>query len=60
MEVWSTTGRRRRCGWFSFLKLDRRSYPVGRKVSDQEIATLNLTPHSFHGEWNYLIRPRDV
>jgi hypothetical protein len=41
-------------------RLDRRSYPVGRKVSDQEIATLNLTPHSFHGEWNYLIRPRDV
>jgi hypothetical protein len=41
-------------------RLDRRSYPVGRKVSDEEIATLNLTRHSFHGEWNYVIRPHDV
>jgi hypothetical protein len=38
-------------------RLDRRSYPVGRKVSDKEIATVNLAPHSFHGEWNYVIRP---
>src|SRR3989338_2265667 len=39
-------------------RLDRHRYPVGRKVSDDEIATVNLTPHSFHGEWNYVIRPR--
>jgi hypothetical protein len=39
-------------------RLDRRRYPVGRKVSKDEIATVNLTPHAFHGEWNYLIRPR--
>jgi hypothetical protein len=39
-------------------RLDRRRYPVGRKVSDHEMATLNLTPQSFHGEWNYVIRPR--
>lgn len=39
-------------------RLDRRRYPAGRKVTDQEMATINLTPHSFHGEWNYLIRPR--
>jgi hypothetical protein len=39
-------------------RLDRRRYPVGRKVSKDEIATINLTPHAFHGEWNYLIRPR--
>jgi hypothetical protein len=38
--------------------LDRRSYPVGRKVSDEEYASVNLKPHSFHGEWNYLIQPR--
>ena len=24
----------------------------------QDIATVNLTPHAFHGEWNYVIRPR--
>lgn len=38
-------------------RLDRRRYPVGRKVSDKEIATVNLVPDSFHGEWNYIIRP---
>lgn len=39
-------------------RLARRRYPVGRKVSDDEIATVNLTPHAFHGAWNYVIRPR--
>lgn len=39
-------------------RLDRRRYPVGRKVSDKEIATVNLTPEAFHGDWNYVIRPR--
>src|SRR3984885_14337413 len=39
-------------------RLDRHRYPVGRKVTNHEIATVNLTPDAFHGEWNYLIRPR--
>jgi hypothetical protein len=39
-------------------RLDRRQYPLGRKVSDEEYASLNLKPHSFHGEWNYHIQPR--
>jgi hypothetical protein len=38
-------------------RLDRRRYPVGRKVSDAEFASVRLYPHSFHGEWNYAIRP---
>jgi hypothetical protein len=38
-------------------RLDRRRYPAGRRVSDDEMATINLKPQSFHGEWNYLIRP---
>ena len=41
-------------------RLDRRRYPVGRKVSDDELATVNLTPNSFHGEWNYVIQPRQI
>lgn len=36
-------------------RLDRRKYPVGRKVSDEEFAMVNLKPQAFHGEWNYLI-----
>lgn len=39
-------------------RLDRRRYPVGRKVTDKEFATVNLKPNAFHGEWNYTIRPR--
>jgi len=38
-------------------RLDHRNYPVGRKISDEEFATVNLIPHEFHGEWNYSIRP---
>jgi hypothetical protein len=39
-------------------RLDHRKYPVGRKVGDKEMAAVNLTPQDFHGEWNYIIRPR--
>jgi len=39
-------------------RLDRQKYPVGRKVSDQEMAQVLLVPDKFHGEWNYAIRPR--
>ena len=39
-------------------RLDRRRSPVGHRVSDAEIATVNLRPDAFHGEWNYAIRPR--
>ena len=39
-------------------RLDRRRYPVGRKVSNKEMATLRLTPQPFHGDWNYVIKPR--
>lgn len=39
-------------------RLDRRRYPVGRKVTDEEFAMVNLKPQAFHGEWNYLIGPK--
>lgn len=39
-------------------RLDRRRYPTGRKVSDEEWAKINLHPDDFHGDWNYAIRPR--
>jgi hypothetical protein len=38
-------------------RLDRRKYPTGRKVSDEEIDRVKLTRNSFHGEWNYTIHP---
>jgi hypothetical protein len=39
-------------------RLDRRMYPVGRKVTDEEFDRVNLRPRAFHGEWNYLILPK--
>ena len=37
-------------------KIDRRVYPRGRKISEEEIADINLVKHKFYGEWNYIIR----
>jgi len=39
-------------------RLDRRKYPTGRKVTDEEMTHVNLERHKFHGDWNYTIRPR--
>ena len=38
-------------------RLDRRKYPTGREISDEEMSRVNLQRDKFHGEWNYLIRP---
>ena len=40
-------------------RLDTRMYPKGRRVSDAQLALVNLEPHKFHGEWNYTIRPTE-
>jgi len=39
-------------------QLDASAYDKGIKVSDAEMAALNIKPASFHGEWNYTIVPR--
>lgn len=36
---------------------DSQGYPTGLKVTDEELAALNLLRDPFHGEWNYTIRP---
>ena len=41
-------------------KLDKRRYPLKVKVSDEDMESLNIEPHSFHGEWNYTIKPRTL
>ena len=38
-------------------ELDRGAYPNGHGVTDAQMATLNLEPHRFHGDWNYTIHP---
>src|SRR4029077_9311276 len=39
-------------------QLDSNAYEKGIKVSDEEMVSLSVKPHSFHGEWNYTIAPR--
>jgi transposase len=39
-------------------ELDERAYPTGRKVTDADLASVNLHRDDFHGDWNYRIRPR--
>ena len=36
-------------------KLDRRKYPQGIKISDEEMEKINIKRKEFHGEWNYII-----
>jgi hypothetical protein len=38
--------------------LDERTYEKGIKVSDADMAALDITGDAFHPEWNYTIRPR--
>lgn len=39
-------------------RLDRRSYPIGKKVSAKELRELNIERDDFHGDWNYVLKPR--
>jgi len=41
-------------------RLDRRNYPIGKRVSAKEFRALNIERDEFHGDWNYVIRPRTV
>jgi len=39
--------------------LDENKYQTKIKVSAKEMAKVNLHRHSFHGEWNYTIKPAE-
>ena len=39
-------------------RLDKGKHPSKLSVSDQEMASLYLNPHSFHGDWNYTLKHR--
>ena len=38
--------------------LDTRRYETARPVPDEVFERLRITPHAFHGDWNYTIAPR--
>jgi transposase len=46
-----------RSGLMVRTALDNNPYPKGVTVSDEEFARIRLERASFHGEWNYRIRP---
>jgi len=33
-------------------------YPTGNKISDEELAALNLVENALYGDWNYTIKPQ--
>ncbi len=39
-------------------ELDRKLYPQGIKISDDQLTAANPQGHEFHGEWNYNIHPK--
>jgi hypothetical protein len=39
--------------------LDARNYPKGIVVTDEDMASLFITPERFHGEWNYTLTPHE-
>lgn len=47
-----------RSGLQVMAELDLGAYPAGLRVSDQDFASLPLSRHRFHGDWNYTILPR--
>jgi hypothetical protein len=40
--------------------LDTNAYEPGQKIADAEMQALRLTPHVFHGDWNYTLQLRKV
>ena len=40
--------------------VDQHAYPTKVKVSEEEFNALNIIRDSFHGEWNYTIKPQNV
>ena len=41
-----------------YCELDDHAYENGIKVTDEQMAQINIKRHEFHGDWNYTIRPR--
>jgi hypothetical protein len=37
---------------------DKNKYELGTKITDEELAALNITRDAFHGDWNYTISPK--
>lgn len=38
--------------------IDTSLYPIGLKITNEQMEQLRIHPNDFHGEWNYTITPR--
>ena len=47
-------------GLYVEAELDERMYETGVKIKASELKRLSLHPHTFHGDWNYELRPRKM
>jgi hypothetical protein len=47
-----------RTGLIVKAALDTHHYETAVKVTDEQLKELCLTPHAFHGDWNYTLTPR--
>ena len=48
---------RSRSGLHVRSELDRRRYPDGLTVTDEQMTRVRIKRHEFHGDWNYTILP---
>ena len=46
-----------RTGLHIKAELDQNRYPIGIKVTDEQLAAVRITRDEFHGEWNYTVQP---
>jgi Rhodopirellula transposase DDE domain len=47
-----------RAGLHIRAELDENHYPLGIKVTDEQLAAVRITRDEFHGEWNYTVQPK--
>jgi len=47
-----------RAGLVVRATVDHREYPTAESVSKTEMKALSVERDAFHGDWNYVIRPR--
>jgi len=47
-----------RAGLHVRAELDKRSYKTGVKVTEAQLASIQIKRANFHGDWNYTISPR--
>jgi len=49
-----------RTGLEVYARLDQNTYPKGIKISDKQLAAVNLTGATFHPDWNYTVNKSPI